>query len=253
MTEIVTSTKNKRVVAASRLTEAAERRATGLTLIEGPHILQEAFATGQKVREVFCLPDDDRSAGLARANGVDVTLVTDAVLKRLAPTEHPRGPVATMAIPSARPANRDLLVLEVDDPGNAGTLIRTAAAFGFDVAVAAGVDPWSPKVIRAGAGAHFRTRFADDYAGWGVIAAVVRGGADPARLPALLDPGRRWAIIIGSEAHGLAPERVASADLTVTIPMPGMTESLNAAAAGAILAFEVARWRMGLSSPTGAS
>ena len=82
---------------------------------------------------------------------------------------------------------------------------------------------------------------------------MVRGGADPARLPTLLDPGRRWAIVIGSEAHGLAPERVASADLTVTIPMPGMTESLNAAAAGAILAFEVARWRMGLSSPPGAS
>jgi TrmH family RNA methyltransferase len=253
MTEIVTSTKNQRVVAASRLTEAAARRDTGLTLIEGPHILQEAFATGQKVMDVFCLADDDRSVGLAQANGVPVTRVTQPVLERIAPTEHPRGPVATMVIPSPRPAHRDLMVLEVDDPGNAGTLIRTAAAFGFDVAVAAGVDPWSPKVIRAGAGAHFRTRFADDYSGWGVIAAVVRGGADPARLPKLLDPARRWAIIIGSEAHGIAPERVAGADLTVTIPMPGMTESLNAAGAGAILAFELARWRMGLSAPPGAS
>ncbi len=248
MTEVVTSTKNQRVVSAVRLKRAAERRESGLTLLEGPHVLQEAMATGQAIDMVFCLEDDVRSIELARSRGLEATLVTQTVLERLAPTEHPRGPVATMRIPGPRPLRRDVLVLEVSDPGNAGTLIRAGAAFGLDVMVTAGVDPWSPKTLRAGAGAHFRTRFVETAEGCGALATVVRGGIDPSRLAQVLDPALHWAVFVGSEAHGLSPERIASADVAVTIPMPGMTESLNASVAGSIIAYELARWRMAMAA-----
>ncbi len=242
-TGVITSRKNQRVASAARLRRAAERRERSLTLLEGPHVFQEALATGQAVVEVFCLPDDDSTIALAHVRGIEPLLVAKEVLDRLAPTDHPRGPVAVMQIPGMRPLRRDVLSLEVTDPGNSGTLIRAGAAFGLDILVSAGVDPWSPKTIRAGAGAHFRTRFVEDAPGTGSIATVVRGGVDPSRLGAVLDPARLWAIHVGAEAHGLAPETVEAADVLVTIPMPGMTESLNASVAGSIVAYEFARWR----------
>lgn len=248
MTEVITSTRNQRVVSAARLKRAAERRERGLTLLEGPHVLQEAFATGQSVEEVFCLPDDDRTIEWSRSRGLEPVLVSQPVLDRLAPTDHPRGPVASMRIPPVRAVRRDLLALEVSDPGNAGTLIRAGAAFGLDVLAAGGVDPWSPKTLRAGAGAHFRTRFVESAEGCGVLATVVRGGVDPSRLAQILDPSRKWAVYVGSEAHGLSAETLEAAEVAVTIPMPGMTESLNASVAGSIIAYEMARWRMGPGS-----
>ncbi|MEX1271419.1 MAG: TrmH family RNA methyltransferase, partial [Acidimicrobiia bacterium] len=75
------------------------------------------------------------------------------------------------------------------------------------------------------------------------IATVVKGGVAARELGTVLDPARRWAILVGSEAHGLSDDEVAAADVQVTIPMPGGTESLNAAVAGAIVAYELALWR----------
>ncbi|MEX1271440.1 MAG: RNA methyltransferase, partial [Acidimicrobiia bacterium] len=138
--EPVRSTRNPRVTAAARLRRARERKRLGLTLLEGPHLLEEALAAGAEVLEVFGLG----SPQPAVPNWVEVT---EDVLIRLADTESPRGPVAVMRIPPAVTATRDHLVLGVSDPGNAGTLIRTAAAFGLDVAFGSdAVDPWSPKV-----------------------------------------------------------------------------------------------------------
>lgn len=245
MTSVITSPRNPRVAAAARLQRAAVRHETGLTLIEGPHILQEALATGQSLVEVFCLAEDEQTVALLEGRGHVPVMVTRPVLDRLAPTESPRGPVGVMRIPPSVTRRRDTLALEVADPGNAGTLIRAATAFGLDVFMApGGVDAWSPKTIRAGAGAHFRGRLVADVAGCGHIATVVRGGVVPEKLGSILDPERSWAVWVGSEAHGLSEERRASAEVKVTIPMPGMTESLNAAVAGSIIAYQLARWRM---------
>lgn len=247
MSPVITSPRNPRVAAAARLRRAAARRETGLTLIEGPHILQEAVATNQKLVDVFCLAEDDQTIHLLEGHGPDPLIVTQTVLDRLAPTESPRGPVGVLRIPAPVVRRRDVLALEVTDPGNAGTLIRAATAFGLDVfMVEGGVDIWSPKTIRAGAGAHFRGRLVDGVAGCGHIATVPRGGVVPEKLGSVLDPDRAWAVWVGSEAHGLAAERVETADIRVTIPMPGMTESLNAAVAGSIIAYQLARWRMDL-------
>lgn len=243
--EPVRSTRNTRVVEAARLHRVRERRRTGLTLLEGPHLLQEALAAGADIRHVFGLETE------TPVHGVTWIPVTEPVMERLAGTETPRGPVAVLAVPPPSPPRRDHLVLDIADPGNAGTLLRTAAAFGNDVVFrATAVDPWAPKVLRAAAGAHFRTRVASESDPTaGVIATVVDGGHPPDGLSGLLDPARTWSILVGSEAHGARPTDVASADVLVTIPMPGGTESLNAAVAGAIVAYELMRWRGAAGGP----
>ncbi|HDL49715.1 MAG TPA: RNA methyltransferase, partial [Actinobacteria bacterium] len=173
----------------------------------------------------------------------EVVYVSAEVLERLAPTQHPRGPVAVMAVPPSTGVSRScLLPWGIGDPGNMGTLIRSAAAFGMDVAVdSSSTDPWSPKALRAAAGGHFRTTIEREATpqglqarGFTTVAAVPRAGIDPAKLA----DEDRIAIIVGPEAHGLPDHVVAVSDLLVTIPMPGGMESLNAGIAGAILAYE---------------
>ncbi|MFZ0492109.1 MAG: RNA methyltransferase, partial [Acidimicrobiia bacterium] len=136
-----------------------------------------------------------------------------------------------------------LVAYDLSDPGNLGTLIRTAAAFDMDVGVTtASADAWAPKTLRSGAGGHFATTIerevqVDDLRnrGFSVVAAVPRGGTDPGTLRAVPLP----AILIGSEAHGL-PEQL-EVDLKVTIPIG--VESLNAAVAAGILAYAYGRGR----------
>lgn len=232
---------------AIRLHRARRRIETGLTLLEGPHLLEEAINAEAAIHTVFVCDGDETD--FDRVLGLDTTpvVVTKSVMSRLAGTQHPRGPVAVVAIPSAtEPVDRSLIVSwGVGDPGNVGTLIRSAAAFGLGfVAGPDTADPWSPKVLRAGAGSHFRTTI-ERYANLSVdllrsrrltvVAAVADGGDSPGRLTQL----DRAALLVGDEAAGLPAEVVMEADLRVTIPMPGRVESLNAAVAGSLLAYEL--------------
>ncbi len=238
--EPVRSTRNPRVAEAVRLRRARERKERGLTLVEGPNLVGEAVASGARLQAVFGVGRPPEWVDIA-----DWIEVTADVLGRLADTKSPRGPIGVMPIPEPAQIVRDHLVIDVSDPGNAGTLIRTAAAFGFDVVFRPGsVDPWSPKVLRAAAGAHFHTAIGvATPAGAGTIAAVVEGGIDPSTLSTVLEPDRTWGLLVGSEAHGLNKSDVESADVSVSIAMPGGTESLNAAVAAAIVAYELGRWR----------
>ncbi len=164
------------------------------------------------------------------------------VLTKLAPTEHPRGPVAVFA-PRPLPAGdgHALVLWGLSDPGNVGTLIRTAAAFALDVITVPGTaDVWSPKVLRAGAGAHFGVGFDEvesvadlTGAGYRVIASVATGGAWPDEIQIRTQS----ALLVGHEAHGLPIEVSEAADVRVSIPMQGGTESFNAGVAGSILAY----------------
>ena len=250
--EVVSSTQNSHVVAAAKLHRRKARRETGLSLLEGPNLLEAALEAGVSIARVFALQDDD-SAGVADASeaGLVVTRVTRGVLDRVAPTEHPRGPVAVFRVPEHRPRlSRDRIVLwGIGDPGNAGTLIRTAAAFGHDVMAAPGtVGLWGPKVLRAAAGAHFMTSVvASDVVtveslraeGFAAVATVVSGGVRPAEMPGT----GPVALLVGEEAAGLRDEVIEAADILVTIPMPGGTESLNSAVAAGIVAYELSRRR----------
>ena len=238
--------RNKLVVEAASLHRARERRVTGLTLVEGPHLLAEALQAEVVPVSIFALADDANTARLAEEHGVDTHLVDDLALRRVAGTETPRGPVSVIRIPSpTTPGGPGMIVSwGVSDPGNVGTMIRTAAAFGWDFGHAEGTaDPWSPKVLRSAAGAHFRVTVASVAAvealttwGFAGVASVVNGGIDPV----MLEPGR-YALLVGAEAAGLPREVIESASMKVTIQMPGRTESLNAAVAAAILTYELSR------------
>ncbi len=242
----ITSPRNPRVAAAAQLQRSKARREAGRSLLEGPHLLAEAVAAEAAVETVFALPGDPEAARLAAEGGAELLVVGEQALARLAPTEHPRGPVAVLTVPPpATLGGRPVVVLwGVGDPGNAGTLVRSAAAFGVDVAAGPGcTDLWSPKALRAGAGAHFRTGIGvvDEVAalrnlGLAVLASVVAGGEPPGPAGA-----GSWALLVGDEAHGLPADVTAAADRLLTIPMPGGTESLNAAAAGAVLLYALTR------------
>lgn len=134
-----------------------------------------------------------------------------------------------------------MALVGIADPGNTGTMIRTAEAGGAVAVVQVGdrVDPWNPKVIRASAGAVFRLPVisftADEFFTWGrhpTVASVVRGG-EPYDSVDLADA----VLCVGSEAHGLPETFVARCDRRASIPLAGPTESLNAAAAAAVLVF----------------
>ncbi len=227
------------MVAAAALHHAKERSSRGLTLLEGHHVVSAAIQRGAHLEEVFVREGTSRLPAGGRE--LNVIEVTDPVLERLAGTGSPAGPIAVMKIPvSARLETHPTVVLcGIADPGNTGTLIRTAAAFGYHVAVAPGsADPWSPKVLRSAAGGHFFTRItrlgaqldaalsAADLLG---VALVSRDGQD---LDEALDG--TLALLVGSEAHGLDATALAAARQRVTIAMAPGSESLNAAVAGAI-------------------
>lgn len=224
----------KTVVEAARLHRARDRRVRGLTLVEGPHLIADVVAAGGVVREIFGTHPDDS----------DVTAVDERALARLAGTESPRGPVAVVEIPVEwLDRSRNVLVsVGVSDPGNVGTMVRTAAAFGWGFAYMEGsADPWSPKTIRAGGGGQFQTPVSRvgslrELGEWIKVAAIVRDGEDPAQIAR-----RPLALLIGEEAHGLEHWMVDAADHRLTIPTPGQTESLNAAVAAGIAVYELSR------------
>ncbi len=199
-----------------------------MTLVEGPELLRDVVASGAKVVEIF-----DTSP-----SGPDVTAVDERALTRLAGTKNPRGPVAVVEIPIEwLDRTKNLLVsVGVSDPGNVGTMVRTAAAFGWGFAYLEDTaDPWAPKTIRAGGGGQFQTSIARigsiaELAEWTSVATTVQGGSSPDDVE-----GGPIALLIGAESGGLPDNVLEHADYAVTIETPGATESLNAAVAAGIL------------------
>lgn len=245
---MIESTRNPRVVRAARLHRARNRRETGDTLLEGPNVVDAALSAGLAPELLFTL-DRDELANRAAQAGTEVVVVSDSVMNKLAGTENPRGPVAIAAVPeSGSVAPVDSIVLcGISDPGNAGTLIRSAAAFSFQVvATPDTVDLWSPKVLRAAVGAHFATGIVTGSSpeavaavGIGLVALVpVEDGSDEPEQSA-----RPIGLMVGNEAHGLSPRLLAAASATLTVPTSGAVESLNAAVAGSIAMFAIAQGR----------
>jgi TrmH family RNA methyltransferase len=237
-----------------------ERRAAGLFLVEGPRGLAEALEAGAPPAfALVAAGRADRSPARelierCRRAGVPVELVQDALLERIAPSETPTGLLAACPLPAgaddpARPlAATDgvvALAVRIQNPGSLGTLVRSAAAFGGAGLVAAGgADPWGPKAVRASAGAIHRLavaraeggesdpvlRGALERGGWRLVAAVPRGGRDPAAI----DWSGRVALLLGAEVAGLPAELERRAE-PVTIPMAAGVESLSVPVAGSIL------------------
>ncbi|MEV5766659.1 RNA methyltransferase [Micromonospora sp. NPDC052213] len=254
-----------RVVAARRLQRRRDREATGRFLAEGPQAVREALACPGVVTELFGTPaaldrHADLAADAARAD-VPVSEVTDEALAALAETVAPQGLVAVcrhLDVPLERAlagGPRLVAVLaEIRDPGNAGTVLRTADAAGAGAVVFAGdaVDPYNGKCVRASAGSLFHVdlvRAPDPLdvvaalraAGLAVLATTGYGEDD---LDDLADAGRLaapTAWLFGSEAHGLPEALTAAADARVRVPLHGRAESLNLAAAAAVCLYASAR------------
>lgn len=242
--EPVRNHRNKIVVEAARLHRARRRREQNRTLLEGPALIEDAVSAGCRVHRMFAVPDDNRAFEVADSHDIELVPVDVRALQRVGGTETPRGPIAVIEIPpETLDHGRDLLVSwGVSDPGNAGTLIRTAAAYGWSYAYVEGsADPWSPKTLRAGAGGQFQTAIKaieglSDLDGWLTVATVVAGGDDPGMIAA-----DRLAVLVGEEASGLPEDVVAACETAVTIGTPGPTESLNAAVAAGIVVHELSK------------
>ena len=235
-------------------------------MIEGAKLLAEALGAGAAIESVYVERGRPGAADVARAGwladaalerGARVFELAPGVLARASDTVTPQ-PVAAVVpyldVPLERLRGASLLVVCVDlrDPGNAGTVLRSAEAAGAGgVVFASGsVDVYNPKTVRASAGSVFHVpvvtgddaaEVLDEVGRWGVrrLAASASGGADYDSLD-LLAP---VALVLGNEAHGLPPAVADHVDQPVTIPMAGRAESLNVGMAAAVLCFEVARQR----------
>jgi len=189
------------------------------------------------------------------AQGAPVEEVTPAVMRAASDTQTPQGILAVLPMqPLPTPPKLDFVLVAdgVRDPGNLGSVLRTAAAAGVQLVVApqGSVDLYAPKVVRAGMGAHFRLPIRSSP--WEQITEDIRRAgvrvflADASAATAYTQADLRLplALIIGSEAAGPGAAAHSLADMRLSIPMPGGMESLNAAAAAAILLFEVVRQRL---------
>ena len=262
----LTSVRSPRVVAAKRLAKRAFRARERRFLAEGPQAVREAVAAGRDiVHEVFVTREAaTRHAEMvddAKRQGVDVYVVSGEVMSSLSQTVTPQGIVAVCAFLDssveevAAVASRLVAVLaHVRDPGNAGTVIRTADAAGADAVVLGGesVDPYNGKCVRASAGSLFHLPLAAGVPidltvtalkarGLTVLAADGHGALD---LDTAIDNGRLdgpTAWLFGNEAWGLPAETRALADHVVRVPIHGAAESLNLATAAAVCLYASAR------------
>lgn len=236
---MIESTANPRIKAIRKLHSAKGRKGTGLTLLEGPNGLGALCASDVRPKSILMLADDANTAEYAASIGALATVVTPDVLRSASDTRQPVGPVCVIEVPKfeAVRKHRTVCMVDVADPGNVGTIIRTAAALGWDVATHGTTsDPWSPKALRASAGATLRVHLAASsdpvedavVAGLSSVALVVAGGQVP-----IADSGPVM-VLLGSEAHGLPTEMVSDSTMAVTIPMGGGIESMNAAVAAAL-------------------
>lgn len=240
------------------------RHEAGEYLIDGPTLLAEALDSGVNLDRVFVESKSIDDAVVDRARGVTrVQEVSDGTLAKVLDLVNPNGMVAVAKMGttpfSSSPGLSDavggadllLVLVDVADPGNVGTMLRAAEASGCAGVVVAGdsTDPFSPKVVRASAGSLFRlpVYLADDpvetlesirSVGLRALATVVGEGQAPEDIEL-----RGSAIVIGNEAHGLDREIVAVCDGMITVPMTGRVESLNAAMAATVVLFEAARQR----------
>ncbi|MFN8372123.1 MAG: RNA methyltransferase [Anaerolineae bacterium] len=249
---MITSLQNERVKLTHALqNQAKARRKEGKIALEGVRLLRDACEQRHVPEFVFYTAKADPE--LLRdleARRFALFEVSDEVMRHISATEEPPGVVGVFPTPQPTLPEHPQRVLILDairDPGNMGTLLRTAAAAGVQAVLLspACVDPYNPKALRGGMGAHFRIPLAAQ--SWPQIAAYCRecavyladgaGDVDYDRA----DWSRAWALVIGSEAHGAGDESRRLAHARITIPMAAHTESLNAAAAAAVILFHALR------------
>ena len=258
---LISSTSNPRLNMARALKSAQERYVQGLFLAEGVRILEEVIQANLKVKQLFYIPEDIKSGRerklleeLLKVTEEEYT-VNERCLKVLAETEQPQGLIATVEIPDHplpwSEKSQIIIADRLQDPGNMGSLIRLSAAFACQaICLLPGcVDPWNAKVLRGAMGASFRLpilRLSED----NLITKLKQYSiplmvAMPIAEMNVWDVNWRngWALAIGNEGAGVSEKLLGQDGLQFTIPMPGATESLNAAHAAAIALYEASKQR----------
>ena len=245
---------NPRVDLARDLLTKKGRREHGVFAFEGQTLLAEAIQSGTPVQSLYVTQHAYETTPLAldlESRGVDVYLVDDRTMRKISDLETPSGvvaiaPIRLYSLAELLQAPGIVLVLaDLNDPGNAGTLLRSAEAFGVDRVVfgARGADPHHPKVVRAAMGAFFRQHIA---VGGPAELQAVLGDWEATGLAAGGEPlaGLNWQprslVVVGNERHGVGPWQAVCSRLAA-IPMRGQAESLNAAVAGSIALYEASK------------
>lgn len=254
--KIITSSDNPRFRALLKLVQSSrERRDAGLSLLDGIHLVA-AYAEHIGAPDEIVLSrggaENAEVTQLLAALKIDnALLLSDGLFRQLSSVATPTGIIAVVPTPRVVPpqvlTGASVWLEDIQDPGNVGSILRSAAAAGIATVCLSrhSVHAWSPRVLRAGMGAHFALRviegvdlplLAQGYAGRIIATGIGRGKA-------VFDADLRGdvALLFGNEGAGLSPALAALADETVHIPMPGRAESLNVGAAAAVCLFERVR------------
>lgn len=263
MTILISSASNPRLKQLRARFRGGKPDPQGGIPIEGPKLLREAIQSHFPVEEVFvsesCLRDPNTQALLAQIPGKpQVIEVIDRLFPTIAGTENPQGLVAIARVPFIqlekllRRASMLLVGCELQDPGNLGTLLRSAEAFGVDglLLTQTSVNPWNEKVIRSSAGSIFRVPCVGGFEsiellhnlegnGFRFVAATPKAAIDFREA----DFQGRIALILGNEGNGLRDEILNRVQTRIHIPMTDGVESLNVAVAASIILCEAARQR----------
>ncbi|MFN8434964.1 MAG: RNA methyltransferase [Anaerolineales bacterium] len=254
---MITSNQNSKIkLVRALLGRAKERREAGAFVAEGVRLVEEAVKANWACR--FALYDEtlnERGRSQVeslRSRGMDVEEVSTSVMKSISETETPQGILAVLEftkLPIPQSPNFILIPDQIRDPGNLGTLLRSAAASGVQAVLIPPetTDAFAPKVLRSGMGAHFRLpihamtweEIKNTTNGLQVYVADMDGSScwD-------MDLSKPIALIVGNEAEGASESARKLANGKISIPMSGETESLNAGVAGSVLMFEVMRQRI---------
>ena len=255
--DVISSRANARVKQLRAAFQGHARLSGGMVAIEGDHLLEEALRSGMVLKTVFV--SERRGVPEIVPRGVEVVRLTEEVFGSVVETQTPQGVAALMVPPvwalddAIGSVSLILIAVGLQDPGNLGTLVRSAEAFGVTgvLTTPGTVSAWNQKAMRASVGSVFRVpvvavtasdieRLKDS--GVRLIAAV---GAEEAGVTVAqeMDFTLGCAVMIGNEGSGLAAEWMEMCDARVTIPCPGPVESLNAAVAGSLLLYEASRQR----------
>ena len=242
--KVITSSQNELIKLIRSLHLKKNRHEQGLFLVEGLRSLEVMRASRHELVYLFCTSGTETAAlAFLAQNKSRLVVVSDAIMQAMSTQQSPQDVIGVFRLPQLIDLSTfwsGLVLYEISDPGNMGTIIRTAAALKIPAIVCiGGVDPYSPKVVSASAGylgrvdifmSSWETFYAHaDDAGIPLAALVVSGGEDMCSLP-----GGMGTFIVGNEAHGLPEAILQVIEKKLTIPMPGNTESLNAAIATSI-------------------
>jgi len=250
----ITSAKNPMIQRLRELKNAKARRSEGCFLVEGEVMIREALKCGLVLREAVADDGCADFAGELEKIGLRVVLVSRNLIETICETHTPQGVCAAFETPASLELDalpdRIVALDGVQDPGNVGTIWRTADAAGFQALLlgAGSADPLSPKVQRAAMGSGFRLGFAHapvladalcilKERGYAVLASDLSGEDFYARP----DCGEKFVLVIGNEARGISDAVRSAASCLVRLPMRGGAESLNAAVAAGIMMYELMR------------